>query len=171
MPLSKIQPLPSYRHAQFLSNLHTYVCVCIYVCVYIQSSVVAQTVKNLPTMKKPWFNPWVGKIPQRREWLPTPVFLPGEFHGQRSLVGYSPWGRKESDTAEQLPHICVCIYVGLPVYRYVHVYVCVHVYTYTCMYMFDDYIHIQSSSIASFITDMLKWKENSFSIGFVSILF
>ena len=40
------------------------------------------------------FDPWVGKIPWRREWLPTPVFLPGEFHGQRSLVGYSPWGRR-----------------------------------------------------------------------------
>ena len=39
----------------------------------------------------------IGKIPLRREWLPTPVFLPGEFHGQRSLAGYSPWGRKESD--------------------------------------------------------------------------
>ena len=37
-----------------------------------------------------------------KEWLPTPVFLPGEFHGQRSLVGYSPWGCKESDTAERL---------------------------------------------------------------------
>ena len=50
----------------------------------------------------PAFNPWVGKIPQRREWQLTPVFLPGEFHGQRNLVGYSPWGRKESDTTEQL---------------------------------------------------------------------
>ena len=38
----------------------------------------------------------------KREWLPTPVFLPGEFHGQRKLVGYSPWGRKELDTTEQL---------------------------------------------------------------------
>ena len=38
----------------------------------------------------------------RRKWQPTPVFLPGEFHGQRSLVGYSPWGRKESDTTERL---------------------------------------------------------------------
>ena len=41
------------------------------------------------------FDPWVRKIPRRRKWLPAPVFLPGEFHGQRSLVGYSPWGRKE----------------------------------------------------------------------------
>ena len=38
------------------------------------------------------FDPWVGKIPWRREWLPTPVFLPRKFHGQRSLEGYSPWG-------------------------------------------------------------------------------
>ena len=44
------------------------------------------------------FNPWVGKIPWRREWQPTPVFMPGKSHGPRSLVGYSPWGRKESDT-------------------------------------------------------------------------
>jgi len=41
------------------------------------------------------FDPWVGKIPWRRKWQPTPVFLSGEAHGQRSLVGYSPWGREE----------------------------------------------------------------------------
>ena len=46
------------------------------------------------------FDPWVGKIPWSRIWQPTPVFLPGESHGQRSLVGYSPWGRKESDMTE-----------------------------------------------------------------------
>ena len=50
----------------------------------------------------PGFNPWVGKIPWRRTWQPTPVFLPVEFHRQRSLVGYSPWGCKESDTTERL---------------------------------------------------------------------
>ena len=44
------------------------------------------------------FDPWVGKIPWRRKWQPTPVFLPGESHGQRSLVGYSPWGCKGSNT-------------------------------------------------------------------------
>ena len=47
-------------------------------------------------------NPWVGKIPWRRKWPPTPIFLPGESHGQRSLVCYSPWGRKVLDTTEQL---------------------------------------------------------------------
>ena len=49
---------------------------------------------------RPRFNPWVGKIPWRREWQPAPVFWPGEFRGQRSLVDYSPWGHKESDTTE-----------------------------------------------------------------------
>ena len=39
-------------------------------------------------------DPWVWKIPWRRKWLPTPVFVPGEFHGQRSLAGHSPWGCK-----------------------------------------------------------------------------
>ena len=43
------------------------------------------------------FDPWFGKIPWRKEWQPTPVFLPGEFHGQRSLAGYSCWDPKESD--------------------------------------------------------------------------
>ena len=40
--------------------------------------------------KRLGFDPWVGKIPWKRKWQPTPVFLPGEFHGQRSLVAYSP---------------------------------------------------------------------------------
>ena len=42
--------------------------------------------------RRPGSNPWVRKIPWRRKWQPTPVFLPGKPHGQRSLVGYSPWG-------------------------------------------------------------------------------
>ena len=44
--------------------------------------------------------PGLGKIPWRRKWQPTPVFVPGEFHGQRILAGYSPWGHKESDMTE-----------------------------------------------------------------------
>ena len=55
--------------------------------------------------KRPGFNSWVGRIPWRRKWQPTPVFLPGEFHGCRGLVGYSPWSRKESDTIERLHFI------------------------------------------------------------------
>ena len=51
--------------------------------------------------KKHGFNPWVGKIPWRRKWQHTPIFLPGKFHGQRRLVGYSPWVA-ESDMPERL---------------------------------------------------------------------
>ena len=50
--------------------------------------------------RRPRFDPWVGKIPWRREWQLTPVLLPGEFHGQRNLAGYSPWCHKELDTTD-----------------------------------------------------------------------
>ena len=74
--------------------------------VFCKASLVVQWVKNPPAMKEtqvrslgwfdPWvgFNPWVRKIPWRKKWQPTPVFLPGKSHGQRSLPGYSPWGRR-----------------------------------------------------------------------------
>ena len=55
-------------------------------------------------LKEHGFNPWVQKIPWSRKWQPTAVFLPGESHGQRSLVDYSPQGCKESDTAEATQH-------------------------------------------------------------------
>ena len=61
---------------------------------------MAQMVKSLPQCGRPGFDNWVSKIPWRREWKPTPLFLPREFHGQRSLVGYSPWGPKELDMTE-----------------------------------------------------------------------
>ena len=50
------------------------------------------------------FDPWVRKIPWRKKWQPTPVLLPGEFHGQRNLEGYSPWDYKESDMTVWLTH-------------------------------------------------------------------
>ena len=50
----------------------------------------------VPSTMLPRFDPWVGKIPWRREWLPTPVFWPEEFHGQWSLVDYSPRSHTES---------------------------------------------------------------------------
>ena len=61
------------------------------------------------------FDRWVGKIPWSRKWQPTPVFLPGEFHGQRSPAGYSPRGHKELDTTEHtsltsLSSRCPCCY-------------------------------------------------------------
>ena len=54
------------------------------------------------------FSPWVGKIPWRRKWQPTPVFLSEESHGQRGLAGYSPWGLKKSDMTERLKQDCYC---------------------------------------------------------------
>ena len=62
------------------------------------ASLVAQTVENLPAMQETWVQSSVGKIPWRREWQPTPTFLPGTSQGQRSLVGYSLWDLKKSDT-------------------------------------------------------------------------
>ena len=66
------------------------------------ASLVAQIVKKLPQCRRCRFKPW-GKFPWRWEWQPTPVFLPGEFHGQRSLVGYSPWGSKSSTQRSESP--------------------------------------------------------------------
>ena len=76
-----------------------------------------QTPLNLTTVHwgrcccSPRFDPWVMKIPWRRKWLPTPVFLPGEFHGQRHLVGYSPWGHKQLVMTEQLTLLFFCLYL------------------------------------------------------------
>ena len=69
------------------------------------ASQVTLVVKNPPANAgdmRGRFDPWVRKIPWRRAWQPTPVFLTGEYHGQRSLVGYRPWGHKESDSAEAI---------------------------------------------------------------------
>ena len=67
------------------------------------ASQAALAVKNPPATAgdmRCGFDPWVGKIPWRRKWQYTPVFLPEKFHGQRSLAVYSLWGLKESDTTE-----------------------------------------------------------------------
>ena len=80
--------------------------------------------RNRRRHKRRGFDPWVGKIPWRREWLPTPVFLPGESHGWRSLEGYSAWGHKESDTTEWLTlfylfcasyQMCIYVNPSLPI--------------------------------------------------------
>ena len=63
---------------------------------------MAQMVKNLPAIQETQVRSLGQEYPLEEEWQPTPVFLPGEFHGQRSPVGYSLSGRKEADTTEQL---------------------------------------------------------------------
>ena len=66
------------------------------------------------------FDPWVRKFPWRRKWQPTPLFLPGKFHGQRGLEVYKPHGHKESDATVHACHllykVCVCIYIYIYIY-------------------------------------------------------
>ena len=78
-------------------------CVCVIapLCHYVRASLVAQMVKNLPAMQETRVRSLGWKDPGRREWQPTPGFLPGQFHGQRNLAGYSPWGLEKSEMTEQ----------------------------------------------------------------------
>ena len=64
-------------------------------------------VKNLPAVQELQFDSWIRKIPWRREWQPTPIFLPGESHEQRSLAGYSPQGCIELDMPEATEYACM----------------------------------------------------------------
>ena len=76
----------------------------------MKTSLVAQTVKNLPVMQEnPGSIPGSGRSPGEGNGNPLPLFLPGESHSQRSPVGYSPWGRKESDTTAQLTRVIIVI--------------------------------------------------------------
>ena len=88
---------------------------------------VTQTVKNWPAIGgRPGFDLWVGEIPWRRKWLPTPIFLPAESHGLRSLAGYCPWGCRELDAANTHTLIYLSLYVAhmyvLHRLMYLHVY-------------------------------------------------
>ena len=83
--------LPWWCSRHFLLKLHL-----------LGTPLVAQMAKNLPAVQETQVPSQVRKIPWRREWQPTPVFLPREPYGQRSQVAYSPWGRKESDMTEWL---------------------------------------------------------------------
>ena len=81
-----------------------------------------------------WEDPW------SRKWQATLVFSPGKFQGRSRLVGYSPWGCKESDMTERSTYhsnitLCVCVYMYMCVYVYMHVYICVYVYVYMYMYV------------------------------------
>ena len=82
------------------------------------TSLVAQTVKHLPTMWETWVQSLGQEGLLEKEMQPTSGFLPGKSHGQRSLIGYSPWVCKESDTTERL-HITCCKALGFIYYIYV----------------------------------------------------
>ena len=94
-----------------------------------RASLVTQQAMQEMQWRKCKFDPWVGKMPWRRKWQPTPVFLPGEFHGQRSVAGYNPWGHKrvrcELATKQQQQklltigsHICLVQWLAHHVYYY-----------------------------------------------------
>ena len=68
----------------------------------LESHIGSDSEESAGKYKKPGFDLWVRKIPWRREWQSTPVFLPGEFHGRRSLAAYGPGGHKELDMTEGL---------------------------------------------------------------------
>ena len=73
-----------------------YVCIYVYKPGFPGDSVGKESIYNArDETQRHEFNPWVGKIPRGRAWQPTPIFLPGEFHGQRSLASYSPRDCKE----------------------------------------------------------------------------
>ena len=95
------------------------------VTIHITSPIlVAQTAKNLLAMQEVLVRSWVRKIPWRRESSilgikkPTPVFFPGEFHEQSSLVGYSPWVCKELDMTEQLTLHCASYLLNYILYDF-----------------------------------------------------
>ena len=79
-------------HIYFLNRFLLSIVFIYGVFVRLEIPLVAQMVKNLPAMQETWIQPLGQKIPWRRASQPTPVFLPGEFHGQRSLMGYPSMG-------------------------------------------------------------------------------
>ena len=95
------------------------------------------------------FDPWVGKILWKRKQQPTPIFLLGKSHGQRSLVGYSPWGHKEVDMTEWLALIHLSsIELSLSLIKnQLSVFVCIYIYTlYSVLW-----------SVCSFTDATLSW--------------
>ena len=86
------------KSSMYLLILLKLTCLYTYKCLLIVGFLGGSDGKDSPAMQ----DPWVGKIPWRRKWQPTPVIFPGEFHGQRNLAGYSPWGCKESGMTGQL---------------------------------------------------------------------
>ena len=95
-----------------VSNTHTHRHTYIYhICGFPGGASGKESACQCKRQKRRMFDPWVGKIPWGRAWQLTPVFLPGESHGQRSLAGYSPWGCKESDMTD-LTGMCVVGFIA-----------------------------------------------------------
>ena len=96
---------------------------------------------NAGECRRRGFDPWLGNIPGRRMWQPTPVFSPGESHGQRSLVGYSPWGhtRVGHDLVTKQQHVYIYIYIYTHIYIHTIIYiVCMYNYIYSVIYIAES---------------------------------
>ena len=109
----KIYIIYTYKlHTIYVCVYNICVCVYTYICVcYVYFSCGSDGKESTCNVwDPPRFSPWVGKIPWRRKWLPTPVFLPREFQGQKSLAGCSPWGHKELGMTEQF-HFLSFLYI------------------------------------------------------------
>ena len=105
-----------------------HICLCVFVCAYVcfpSGASGKELAFQCKRLKRHGFDPWVRKTPSRRVWQPTPVFLAGESHGERSLVGYCPQGHKESDMTEATcTHTHTCAYA----WKYMHE--CINVWFY-----------------------------------------
>ena len=111
-PLSRICSFSVHPTDFGLANFHSHVSqfLKINLCLSLsdsRASLVAQRLKHLPPMQETWVRTLGWEDPLEKEMVTTPVFLPGESHGVRGLVGYSPQGHKESDTTERL-HFLSC---------------------------------------------------------------
>ena len=105
----------TYMHLCAHLFICQHICFCVFVCAYVcfpGGTSGKEPAFQCKRCKRHGFDPWVREIPSRRVWQPTPLFLAGEFHGQRSLMGYCPQGHKDSDTTEATcTHARTCAYV------------------------------------------------------------
>ena len=134
------------------------------------------------------FNPWVRKIPWRRKLQPTPVFLPGESHGQRSLAGYSRWGHKESDMTEHSTRYIILGTSKFEKYKTFKLFIglshmwkkslqyclqvacfCTYMFKHTNMYILLLYFHLHLERILVFMTPLWKCKNITWIASLLSL--
>ena len=155
------------------------VCVCVYIYIYMYVYIPKGLPDGARGKEPAWqyrrhkrcrSNPWVRKTPWRRAWQPTPVFFPGESHGQRSLAGCSPQGHTVRHDWSNLAYIpkCIPIYAFIYMYTYLYMYTCefVHIHVYIL------YMHIcicvwciyNDADTLKWLFLVLNWTHSPFSV-------